>query len=264
MIIEISSGKHKLKIDSIAGGRAIEWFIDDLQILGPKGDHPLIGGWYLMAPWAGRIRDNQIVYKGSNFPQDVNFQNWAIHGTVAFSEGKIRNQSETSVEIVHETNDKWPVKMEIVQKWSITNNFVKSHVIVSSISGEFPAEIGWHPWFKRQLTKGKPAKFGIEAISQYEKDEKNFTLNKTKSIGVPPFDDAFDVPTGKGFIEWPDALRIDFTSDLDTFVIFDEPADVFCIEPQTGPPDAINQPRHIVFPGKPLEASVKWEVTPLK
>ena len=263
MIIEISSGKHKLKIDSIAGGRAIEWFIDDLQILGPKGDHPLIGGWYLMAPWAGRIRDNQIVYKGSNFPQDVNFQNWAIHGTVAFSEGKIRNQSETSVEIVHETNDKWPVKMEIVQKWSITNNFVKSHVIVSSVSGEFPAEIGWHPWFKRQLTKGKPAKFGIEAISQYEKDEKNFTLNKTKSIGVPPFDDAFDVPTGKGFIEWPDALRIDFTSDLDTFVIFDEPADVFCIEPQTGPPDAINQPRHIVSPRKPLEASVKWEVTPL-
>jgi len=263
MIIEIASGKHKLKIDSIAGGRAIEWFIDDLQILGPKGDHPLIGGWYLMAPWAGRIRDNQIVYKGSNFPQDVNFQNWAIHGTVAFSEGKIRNQSETSVEIVHETNDKWPVKMEIVQKWSITNNFVKSHVIVSSVSGEFPAEIGWHPWFKRQLTKGKPAKFGIEAISQYEKDEKNFTLNKTKSIGVPPFDDAFDVPTGKGFIEWPDALRIDFISDLDTFVIFDEPADVFCIEPQTGPPDAINQPRLIVSPGKPLEASVKWEVTPL-
>ena len=36
MIIEIASGKHKLKIDSIAGGRAIEWFIDDLQILGPK------------------------------------------------------------------------------------------------------------------------------------------------------------------------------------------------------------------------------------
>ena len=171
MIIEIASGKHKLVIDSIAGGRTTQWFVDDLQILGPKGDHPLIGGWYLMAPWAGRIRDNQVVYKGNNYPQDVNFQNWAIHGTVLFSEGQIRNQSETSVEVVHETNDKWPVKMEIVQKWSITNNFVKCQVTVSSASGEFPAEIGWHPWFKRQLEKGKPAKFGIEAISQYVKDE---------------------------------------------------------------------------------------------
>ena len=205
MIIEIASGKHKLVIDSIAGGRATQWFIDDLQILGPKGDHPLIGGWYLMAPWAGRIRDNQVVYKGNNFPQEVNFQNWAIHGTVLFSEGQIRNQNETSVEILHETNDKWPVKMEIVQKWSITNKFVKCQVTVSSSSGEFPAEIGWHPWFKRQLEKGKPAKFGIEAISQYVKDENFFTFNKTKPIGIPPFDDAFDVPTGKGFIEWPDA-----------------------------------------------------------
>ena len=47
MIIEIASGKHKLVIDSIAGGRAIEWFVDDLQILGPKGDHPLIGGFVI-------------------------------------------------------------------------------------------------------------------------------------------------------------------------------------------------------------------------
>lgn len=263
MIIEIASGKHKLVIDSIAGGRAIQWFVDDFQILGPKGDHPLIGGWYLMAPWAGRIRDNQVVYKGNHFPQEINFQNWAIHGTVLFVEGKIRNQSETSVEIVHETNNKWPVKMEIVQKWSITNNFVKCQVSVSSSSGEFPAEIGWHPWFKRQLEKGKPAKFGVEAISQYVKDENFFTLNKTKPIGIPPFDDAFDVPTGKGFIEWPDALRIDFSSDVDTFVIYDEPEDVFCIEPQTGPPDSINHARHVVSPGKPLEASVKWEITRL-
>ena len=82
MIIEIASGKHKLVIDSIAGGRAIEWFVDDLQILGPKGDHPLVGGWYLMAPWAGRLKDYQVVHKGRNFPQNVNFQNWAIHGTV--------------------------------------------------------------------------------------------------------------------------------------------------------------------------------------
>ena len=29
MIIEIASGKHKLVIDSVAGGRAIEWFVDD-------------------------------------------------------------------------------------------------------------------------------------------------------------------------------------------------------------------------------------------
>jgi len=263
MIVEISSANNRLIIDSALGGRATHWFYKDLQILGEKGDNPLVGGWYLMAPWAGRIRDNQVIYKNVKYPQEVNFQKWAIHGTVAFSEGKVQNQTSDSVEIVHTTNSNWPVKMEILQRWTVTNRYVKCFAKISVIKGEFPAELGWHPWFKRQLTKGKSAKFGIEAILQYIKDDNFFTLNETKEIGVPPFDDAFVVPTGKGFIEWPEALRIDFSTDLQTFVVFDEPEDVFCIEPQTGPPDAINRAQTLVTPEKPLEASVKWEITGL-
>jgi aldose 1-epimerase len=263
MIVEISSANNRLIIDSALGGRATHWFYKDLQILGEKGDNPLVGGWYLMAPWAGRIRDNQVIYKNVKYPQEVNFQKWAIHGTVAFSEGKVQNQTSDSVEIVHTTNSNWPVKMEILQRWTVTNRYVKCFAKISVIKGEFPAELGWHPWFKRQLTKGKSAKFGIEAILQYIKDDNFFTLNETKEIGVPPFDDAFVVPTGKGFIEWPEALRIDFSTDLQTFVVFDEPEDVFCIEPQTGPPDAINRAQTLVTPEKPLEASVKWEITDL-
>jgi len=153
--------------------------------------------------------------------------------------------------------------MEILQRWSITSKYLKCYARISTIEGEFPAELGWHPWFNRQLTRGKPAKFGIEAVSQFKKDENFFTLNETKEIGIPPFDDAFVVPTGRGFIEWPEALRIDFSTDLETFVVFDEPKDVFCIEPQTGPPDAINRATNVVTPQNPLEASVKWEITAL-
>ena len=97
MNLEIFSGSNRLLIDSVSGGRVTQWFIDDLQILGPKGEHPLVGGWYLMAPWAGRIKDNQVSFQNKDYPQKINFQKWAIHGTVAFSEGKIRNQTETSV-----------------------------------------------------------------------------------------------------------------------------------------------------------------------
>jgi aldose 1-epimerase len=263
MIVEISNSNNRLIIDPALGGRAIQWFYKDLQILGDKGDNPLVGGWYLMAPWPGRIRDNQVIYKGKTYPQEINFQKWAIHGTVAFSEGKVQNQTIDSVEIVHKTNSDWPISMEILQRWSLTSKYLKCYARISTIEGEFPAELGWHPWFNRQLTRGKLAKFGIEAVSQYIKDENFFTLNETKEIGIPPFDDAFYVPSGKGFIEWPEALRIDFSTDLDTFVVFDEPEDVFCIEPQTGPPDAINRASNVVTPQNPLEASVKWEIAAL-
>jgi len=72
MIIEISNADNRLIIDSALGGRATQWFHKELQILGPKGDHPLVGGWYLMAPWAGRIRDNQVTYQKRKYPQKVN------------------------------------------------------------------------------------------------------------------------------------------------------------------------------------------------
>ena len=52
MLIEISSGENRLVIDPIFGGRVTQWFFRDLQILGSKGNHPLLGGWYLMAPLA--------------------------------------------------------------------------------------------------------------------------------------------------------------------------------------------------------------------
>ena len=263
MLIEIASGNHRLIIDSNSGGKATQWFVRDLQILGEKGEHPLLGGWYLMAPWAGRIKDNKIIYKSKQYPQEINFETFAIHGTVAFTAGKVLNQSETSVEILHETNDSWPVKMKILQKWMITKNYVSSSAKISCDKGEFPAELGWHPWFKRHLNRGQRAIYAIEATSQYVKDKNSFTLNETKPIAIPPFDDAFHVPTGKGFIEWPNALRIDFTSNVDTFVIYDELEDLFCVEPQTGPPDAINHPKHLVSPQNPLEASVKWEVISL-
>ena len=43
MIIEISNADNRLIIDSALGGRATQWFHKELQILGPKGDHPLVG-----------------------------------------------------------------------------------------------------------------------------------------------------------------------------------------------------------------------------
>lgn len=260
MTISIAQGDNRLVIDPNQGGQVLECHIGNYQIIAPKTDNPLVGGWYLMAPWAGRIENNQITFKNTNYPQDINFQNWAIHGTVAFEKGQILNQQSDSVEILHYSNENWPVKAIIKQKWFVSNKFIRCSASID-VDKEFPAQLGWHPWFKRDIGNGKNAKYAIEAISQYIKTKDFVTLNQTKDIGTPPFDDAFDVPSGKGFIEWENALRIDFQFDHQTFVIYDEPEDSFCIEPQTGPPNATNYGLSIATPEAPLKASVKWDIT---
>ena len=66
-------------------------------------------------------------------------------------------------------------------------------------------------------------------------------------------------------IEWPGHLRIDLTSSHPWLVVFDELPDFICIEPQSGPPNGINDaplaPVTIVAPGQPLALVNTWRVT---
>ena len=62
---ELNSKRARLLIDEKMGGRAVSWQIADLQVLKPMTDKAVIGGWYAMAPWAGRISNNQIKFKHS-------------------------------------------------------------------------------------------------------------------------------------------------------------------------------------------------------
>jgi aldose 1-epimerase len=82
-------------------------------------------------------------------------------------------------------------------------------------------------------------------------------------IGEGPFDDAFVVPAGSGSITWPGALRIDISTNCGTFVLYDLPADSFCIEPSSGFPDQINREPILVTKEKPLRIESTWRVTQL-
>ncbi len=67
-------------------------------------------------------------------------------------------------------------------------------------------------------------------------------------------------------LTWPGALEVALTSTCDHVVLFDETSHAICVEPQTGPPNALNHPEQatIVRPGHPLtaEMSLTWSVPP--
>jgi aldose 1-epimerase len=69
------------------------------------------------------------------------------------------------------------------------------------------------------------------------------------------------VPSGAASIIWPGALRIDISTNCDTFVLYDLPDDSFCIEPSSGYPDQINRNPKIVTKDSPLRIESTWKVT---
>jgi galactose mutarotase-like enzyme len=53
-------------------------------------------------------------------------------------------------------------------------------------------------------------------------------------------------------------LSLAISSDTRYGVVYTEPLDALCVEPQTGPPDALNLEPFLVTPGRPLAASMTW------
>ena len=53
------------------------------------------------------------------------------------------------------------------------------------------------------------------------------------------------------------------TSDCDHWVVYDQPAHATCVEPQSGPPDALNVAPVVVSPGEPLTRTmtITWRLT---
>ncbi len=262
-MLELTHGNACLFVDEVNGGRASSWQIGDLQVLKPMTDQAVVGGWYAMAPWAGRIANNEIKFNSKSYPQKINLDQWAIHGTVFNSTGIVFDQTENSLKILHKTTAEWISAGEIWQEWKLTEESLFIAIEIKTLAEPFPASCGWHPWFLRRLARGGVAEYQIAAEKKYQRGDDYLPTGKLIEIGEGPFDDAFVVPSGIGSITWPGALRIDISTNCDTFVLYDLPEDSFCIEPSSGYPDQINREPILVTKEKPLRIESTWRVTQL-
>ncbi len=58
-------------------------------------------------------------------------------------------------------------------------------------------------------------------------------------------------------LEAGDAPVLSLQANVSHWVVYDEPAHALCVEPQTGPPDALNGAPELVVPGTPLVAELR-------
>jgi aldose 1-epimerase len=59
-------------------------------------------------------------------------------------------------------------------------------------------------------------------------------------------------------LTWPGVLRLELSSTCDYWVVYDEPPDTICIEPQSSPPDFVHLDPVVLSPGSPLLATMTW------
>src|SRR5690242_19093642 len=84
MNIELTSPGRgaTIGIHPAPGGRLASIVVEGLELVVTSGDRTADWGCYVMAPFAGRIRDGRFTYKGTEHQLPRNMGQHAIHGTV--------------------------------------------------------------------------------------------------------------------------------------------------------------------------------------
>lgn len=257
--LTLRAGDAQIVVDAGDGGRLSSWVVQGHELLGARGTASEEHGLYPMAPWPGRLRDNCVTFDGRHHRLPATYQGWAMHGVVHRQAWEVVDASDRSVTLRTSLEPPWPWAGQVTLRWALGAGTLRSELTVASEGEEFPAEVGWHPWFRRRLDRGGPLEWRMAATALLERGADHLPTGVRRDpADVPgPYDDAFAVPDGTATLTWPDALTLRCVANVGWMVVYDELDELVCIEPQTAPPGGIGMSPP-VRPGRPLRAEASW------
>ncbi|MDH4143730.1 MAG: aldose epimerase [Acidimicrobiia bacterium] len=268
--VTLRAGSATVEIAPALGGRLASLAVDGLELLVGRDDNPLGWGCYPMVPFAGRVRQGVLTSGGGRHQLPVNLAPHAIHGYGFGAPWRLVDPTEhepasapgadRSCELELRIDGPLPYRAVAHQRIVLLRDRLYMALALSSVEGAFPATIGWHPWFRRQLARGGAAELTFAARWRFERDDEGIPTGLLGERGDGPWDDCF---TGLGpppRLRWPGALVLDVEHDCDHLVIYDETRHAVCVEAQSGPPDGVNFAPDIVEPGRPLarHLQLRW------
>ncbi|MGA5193501.1 aldose 1-epimerase [Streptomyces exfoliatus] len=256
MQTRLTAGDAELTISPENGCRIESLRIGGIELL-RQGER---FGSFPMVPWCGRT-ENGIFRNGATTHQlPVNAAPHAIHGTVRDVPWKTARVSATEAVFTCELGDPWPYTGKVTQVFELAEDSLTLRFGVETYDASFPAQAGWHPWFLRNLGKGgQDVRLDFTAAWQEERGDDHLPTGRRIDPLPGPWDDCFGMPDGVDVtLTWPEELELKVAGRTEWVVIYDEPEDAVCVEPQSGPPNGLNTHPRLVTPIDPLEIESTW------
>jgi galactose mutarotase-like enzyme len=237
------------------------------DIADPAGD--VFGyGSFPMAPWAGRVDRGRFNNGPVRHQLPLDLVPHAAHGTSLRGRWRVASAPVVTDEgmtaaFVHELAEPWPYPGRVSQLFELSPDRLRITMSVEATRDSFPAQAGWHPWFRKWLREGGPqAALEFEPAWQEERGPDHLPTGRRIDPKPGPWDDCFAFPDGmEATLRWGDELALRISSDCAWAVVFDEQEDALCVEPQSGPPNGLNTAPHLVTPIEPLEVTTTWAWT---
>jgi aldose 1-epimerase len=252
-------------VDPDAGGRLTSLQVGGLELLVQQGKDVFHWGSFPMAPWVGRLRHGRLDAPGGPVRLPLNAPPHALHGLVTDLGWTVTAAEASSVELEVEFGggpaDAWPWRCRVTQRVALGERRIDFQLAVHA-EVEMPADIGWHPWFLRDLPLGAgtvAAEWDIAGGQIYLNDDEGIPTGALGAPPPPPWDFCFVGLKRPPTVRWPGLLELTVSSDCEHWVLYDEEPEGLCVEPWTGPPNSLNGPESSrVTPAGPLEAAMSW------
>jgi len=247
------------------GARVGSLVVDGTELLVTEGWSLMEWGMYPMVPWAGRTRDARFTFRGHAYPLVANLPPNAIHGTAFDTAWRVEEVLPDRCRLKVGLGTVWPfagsVEHEIALEDAPGGATLRLRLGVRADDGPMPAVAGWHPWFRRHLDRGAGTVFCLPAARMFEVDAAGLPTGRLVAPSPGPWDDCFTALAGPVSVTWAGAAEATLETGCDHVVVYDRADPGVCVEPQTGPPDALNLgSASVVEPGRPLVASCAWRI----
>lgn len=257
-MLELRSGDAAVFVAPEAGGRIRQIEVGGLELLLDEGEAVHSWGLFPMVPFAGRIRDGRFVFDGRAHQLPRGMPPHAIHGTLLDRAWTVAEEHGDRALLRAALGETWPFQGEATHDIRLDPDGLVLDLVVSA-EERMPVTVGWHPWWRRRLGRGEPAVLEAPAGAMYERDAADIPTGRLLRPPPPgPWDDCFTELRGSQMVRWNGALELTMEHTCDHLVIYDEPSHAVCVEPQTGPPDAVNLGlAAIVSPDRPLRSRLR-------
>jgi len=265
-VLRLEAGGASAEIRPADGGRLGSVVVGGHELLVTEGLGPMAWGSYPMVPWAGRVRNGRFSFEGRSYELPLGMPPHAIHGVAYDRPWRIDDERTISIDL----DDRWPFGGRATQRFDLDAVGLDVTLTLEA-DRPMPATVGWHPWFRRSLEPGgASAALRFNPGTMLLRDAEWIPDGRRVPPSAGPWDDVFTDVHADPVIEWPGRVRLALSSTCAWWVVYTMPEHAICVEPQSGPPDAVNLGAlasdlgpAIVAPGAPLVHSMRWRWTSL-
>lgn len=258
-VVSLSHGDHRVDVVPVMGAVA-SWSWRGRDVFRPSlpkaiaARDPLGLACFAMAPWVSRVRDSQFHFDGRTVqlkPEtDPRLGRFCIHGEVWRAPWHITASTPSSLtmQIGPGPAGAWPWNYACLQSVALDDRGLTMTLSLQShCDTPFPYTFGLHPYFARRADSRLTARvthrsiLSPEGMPLGEDDATARWRDEKMTRGIQ--DHCYRGWDGDATIAFPDdGFRVQVRAEGCGFLqVYAPDEDFFCVEPQTGGPDALNR-----------------------